>query len=142
MFKLAADQGHAEALYNLGVMYAKGQGVVQNYKKASGKLAETRDMLGRSLALFDVCQRPRRSEEFKEAFKWYKLAANQGHAGAQTNLGAMYAKGRGVAQDYKEAFKWYKLAADQGHAGAQFGLGLMYAKGQGVVQLQEGIQVV
>ena len=35
---------------------------------------------------------------------------------AQAHLGAMYDKGRGVAQDYAAALKWYRLAADQGNA--------------------------
>ena len=32
-----------------------------------------------------------------EAARWYRLAADQGHAGAQYNLGLMYANGRGCA---------------------------------------------
>ena len=32
--------------------------------------------------------------------KWFRLAADQGDAIAQCNLGAMYAKGQGVPQDY------------------------------------------
>ena len=66
--------------------------------------------------------------------KWYRLAADQGNASAQFNLGVMYAKGEGVPQDYAEAVKWFRLAADQGDAMAQFNLGVMYAKGQGVPQ--------
>ena len=37
---------------------------------------------------------------------------------SQYNLGKMFAKGRGVAQDDAEAVRWYRLAAAQGHAGA------------------------
>ena len=33
-----------------------------------------------------------------EAVKWYRLAAEQGTADAQYNLGVRYAKGRGVPQ--------------------------------------------
>ena len=68
------------------------------------------------------------------AFNALKNAADQGDAGAQFNLGVMYAKGQGVAQDYAQAVSWYRKAADQGNAGAQFNLGFMYAKGQGVAQ--------
>ena len=64
---------------------------------------------------------------------WTK-AANQGHAGAQYNLGVMYEQGQGVAQNNVEAVRWYRKAADQGHAQAQFNLGCMYAEGQGVAQ--------
>ena len=63
-----------------------------------------------------------------------KKAADQGNAKAQYNLGVMYDKGTGVAQDYKEAIKWYQKAADQGYASAQYNLGVMYANGDGVIQ--------
>ena len=66
--------------------------------------------------------------------RWYKLAATQGDADAQVNLGNMYGKGEGVAQDYAEAMRWYKLAAAQGDLDAQFNIGQMYDKGDGVAQ--------
>ena len=47
-----------------------------------------------------------KSRNYKEATKWYKKAANQGHAYAQTNLGTLYANGQGVRQNYKKAAKW------------------------------------
>jgi TPR repeat protein len=62
------------------------------------------------------------------------LAAEQGDASAQFNLGMMYAKGEGVLQDHTKAAKWWKLAAKQGCAQAQFTYGGMYLKGQGVLQ--------
>ena len=68
-------------------------------------------------------------QDYKEAVKWYRLAAEQGHAKAQYNLGLMYDNGEGVPQDYKEAVKWYRLAAEQGVASAQTNLGFMYYNG-------------
>jgi TPR repeat protein len=73
-------------------------------------------------------------QDHTKAMKWYRLAADQGHAGAQYNLGMKYAKGEGVLQDYAEAVKWYRLAADQGLAGAQSNLGVVYSQGKDVVQ--------
>jgi hypothetical protein len=73
-------------------------------------------------------------QDDKTAVKWLTLAAEQGNARAQNNLGGMYDNGRGVTQDDKTAVKWYTLAAEQGVAEAQFNLGLMYADGQGVPQ--------
>ena len=55
-------------------------------------------------------------QDYKEAVKWYRLAAEQGYAAAQYNLGLMYRNGDGVPQDYQEAVKWYRLAAEQGDA--------------------------
>jgi TPR repeat protein len=68
------------------------------------------------------------------AFTLFTKAANQGHAGAQYNLGLMYAAGRGVKQDYAQAVAWYQKAANQGYANAQYNLGVRYANGQGVKQ--------
>jgi TPR repeat protein len=73
-------------------------------------------------------------QDYAEAVKWYRLAAQQGNASAQFNLGFRYDNGQGVVQDYVEAVKWYRLAAQQGNASAQYNLGLMHAKGKGVVQ--------
>ena len=61
-----------------------------------------------------------------------RLAAEQGDAGAQHDLGVMYANGQGVPQDYQEAVKWSRRAAEQGEDYAQFVLGGMYFLGQGV----------
>ena len=58
-----------------------------------------------------------------KAVRWYRLAAEQGHAYAQYNLGLMYRQGEGVPQDDAEAVRWYRLAAEQGDAVAQFNLG-------------------
>jgi uncharacterized protein len=63
---------------------------------------------------------------------WYRKAAEQGHAAAQNNLGAMYAHGRGVPQDYAAAASWYRKAAEQGNAMAQYNIGVLYEDGQGV----------
>ena len=73
-------------------------------------------------------------QDYVTAAKLMRVAADQGKAKAQYNLGLMYEDGQGVTQDYKEAVNWYRLSADQGDADAQYNLGLMYANGQGVTQ--------
>ena len=69
-----------------------------------------------------------------EAVRWYRLAAEQGDASAQLDLGVMYATGEGVPQDAAEAVRWFRLAAEQGDASAQFNLGVRYDTGEGVPQ--------
>ena len=66
-------------------------------------------------------------EDDEEAVRWYRLAAEQGHASAQYNLGVMYHEGHGVPEDNAEAVRWYRLSVEQGFAAAQHTLGLMYA---------------
>ena len=44
------------------------------------------------------------------AVRWYRLAAEQEHAGGQYNLGWMYQNGRGVPQDEGAAYMWFSIA--------------------------------
>ena len=69
---------------------------------------------------------------YTEAAKWFRKAADQGHADAQYGLGMFYNEGIGVPKNYTEAVKWYRKAAEQGLAEAQYGLGLCYYNGWGV----------
>ena len=50
-------------------------------------------------------------QDYAEAVKWYRLAADQGVAAAQHDLGVMYLKGQGVPQNYVLAHMWFNLAA-------------------------------
>jgi hypothetical protein len=73
-------------------------------------------------------------QDYNEAEKWFRKAAEQEWSEAQFNLGMMYSKGEGVPQDYKEAVKWFTKAAEQGLSKAQFNLGTMYGDGKGVIE--------
>jgi TPR repeat protein len=73
-------------------------------------------------------------EDYAEAARWYRKAADQGDTFAQWMLGTMYENGQGVGQDYAEAAHWYRKAADLGDADAQWLLGRMYWHGKGVAQ--------
>jgi TPR repeat protein len=67
---------------------------------------------------------------------WIPLARN-GNALAQNNLGVMYQKGLGVAQDFRKAHSWFEKAAAQNLAEANVNLGLLYFDGLGVTQDQQ-----
>ena len=54
-------------------------------------------------------------QDYAEAMKWYRLAAEQGHAYAPYYLGQMYRKGKGVPQDYAIAHMWYDIGSANGH---------------------------
>eukprot|EP01006_Ploeotia_vitrea_P052431 TRINITY_DN67685_c0_g1_i2.p1 TRINITY_DN67685_c0_g1~~TRINITY_DN67685_c0_g1_i2.p1 ORF type:complete len:828 (-),score=363.34 TRINITY_DN67685_c0_g1_i2:58-2307(-) len=66
--------------------------------------------------------------------RWYRLAADNGHAGAQCSLGLCYWHGIGVAKSLTDAAMWYRRAADQGNAVAQSNVGACYKLGAGVDQ--------
>ena len=146
-----AEQGDALAQFFLAMMYAEGKGVpadeemMAKWLRRAVEQGEIKELLrlfaaevGQESAelLFGVgvmyAEGIGGPTVYKEAVKWYRLAAEQGHAEAQGRLGVMYAKGEGVPVDDKEAVKWYRLAAEQGLALAQAKLGLMYADGLGV----------
>jgi uncharacterized protein len=75
--------------------------------------------------------------DFDEAVKWLRMAADQGDAGAQNNLGTLYLQGEGVKQGDKEAVKLFRKAAEQGTAAAQANLGNCCAMGRGIPQSWE-----
>jgi len=74
------------------------------------------------------------TQDYAEALKWYRKAADEGEAGAQSEIGVMYNDGQGVTQDHAEALKWFRKAAEQGEARGLFNLGIAYSKGSGVPQ--------
>jgi serine/threonine protein kinase len=67
-----------------------------------------------------------------EAAKFYRVAANWGHAAAQCKLGVCYEEGLGVNPSLTTAADLYKQAASQRHADAQYRLGVCYEEGWGV----------
>ena len=73
-------------------------------------------------------------QDYARSASIFMRRAELGQAEAQTYLGYMYAKGKGVPQDYVAAAQWLRRAADQGFPTAQFLLGLLYDKGHGVKQ--------
>ncbi len=59
------------------------------------------------------------TKDYAEAVRWYRKAAEQNYAKAQSNLADCYENGRGVMKDDAEAYKWLLLAAGQGDARAK-----------------------
>ncbi len=142
----AVEQNYPPAQYELAEIYRTGLwGVVKDSEKA--------------LELFTKAATPNLSEgspykkgyapaqhnlatmyatgsgverDFKEALRWYQMAAEQGIAESQFSLGLVYLKGNGINQNFKEAAKWYQMAAEQELARAQHGLAEMYNEGKGV----------
>jgi uncharacterized protein len=88
-FQPLAEQGNADAQYNLGQMYRKGQGVPQNHKTAA-KWYKLVAEQGDAVAQFHLGVMYEHGEgvpqNHKTAVKWYKLAAEQGDAFAQRKM--------------------------------------------------------
>jgi len=67
----------------------------------------------------------------RRAAEWYRLAAKQGHAPAENNLGLLIAKGE-VAGTHAEAAALFAEAVESDFAPAECNLGLMHLLGVGV----------
>jgi TPR repeat protein len=66
-----------------------------------------------------------------QAVSWFQKAADRGYAEAQSDLGEMYANGRGgLAKDDAQAVSWYQKAAAQGYTQANVAIADVYARQQ------------
>jgi len=72
------------------------------------------------------------AESESEAFRWFRLAAEQGEPVAQSRLGSMFERGQGVAADSREAAFWHEQAARSGNVRAMHNLAIAHADGAGV----------
>ena len=66
----------------------------------------------------------------EEALRWYRKAAELGHARSQYNMAVSLDDGDGIRQDQERAFYWYKKAAAQNHPKALYNLGVKYFHGE------------
>lgn len=131
-----AEQGNAEAQFEIGALYNFGEDGIQKdlreavkwYKKSADQgYALAQRALGSCYACGTGVEK-----DTQDAVKWFRKAAEQGDSAAQCMLGDHYAAGEGVKKDMKEAVKWFRMAAEQGDFSAQHALGDCYAKGEGV----------
>ena len=97
--RVRAEQGHALAQYNLGLMYANGEGVPQDDKEAFNWYRKSAEQ-GHAGAQVNLGLMYTNGEgvpqDDKQALKWFRKAAEQGDAQAQVNLGVMYEEGAGT----------------------------------------------
>ena len=89
---------------------------------------------GDSGAQYELGLRAEQRQDYREAFKWFQLAAKQGLNGAQVDLAYLYVTGFGTVKDLEQAVHWYSLAAAQGNPNGEYSLGICYLHGEGVEQ--------
>ncbi len=135
-----ANQGDAQAEYDLGRMYYWGRGVPRDYAQANywHQKAAAQGLAKAECAIGGLYYYGRGLDQsYADALVWYRKAADQGDAEAQDALGSMSYYGRGMPQNYSEAFVWYKKSASQGYAEAEFDIGYLYSYGLGVARDRE-----
>jgi TPR repeat protein len=117
LWLIGANEGNAEAQFNIAVMYSRGEGVAQNNAKAIEWYTHSADQ-GYAPAQYNLGaayldgQIVKGSEAL--AASWWLKAAKQGFVQAQFNIGSLYCRGIGVAQDTEQCKHWYGKAADNG----------------------------
>ncbi len=135
--KARAANGDSAAQAELGLRYALGSGVPQDYIKAR-QWWEQAAAQGNASAHFNLGMLYDKGDgvpqDYVKARQWYEAAAAQEHARAKFLIGRLYELGRGVPQDNAQARQWFEQAAAQGDAMAQTNLGWLYYNGQGVSQ--------
>ena len=130
-----AKAGDAAAQYDIGVLYAQGSGLVQDYASAASwfHAAAAQGVVDAQYNLGVLYERGLGvAANPIDAVNWYRSAADQNNASAQYNLAIAYTEGRGTEQDLAAAARWYKRAAQRGLAPAMFNLAIFYERGQGV----------
>lgn len=97
-YRKAADQGHSLAQFNLGVMYAQGQGIARDEaqsvvwfdKAARGGDGAAQFNLGKSCHRASLNKTTGPARELRtEAYKWFQLAAAQGYQGSDAALNTL-----------------------------------------------------
>lgn len=70
-------------------------------------------------------------QNYVEAEKWYRAAANQGNPNAMRGLGRLYLQGQAVEKDYAQAYFWFQLGQKRLPTNSKLALeGLAEAKGK------------
>lgn len=123
----AARSGHAGAQNNLGVLYSKPD-CLEMIRIRSADEGSTWRCTRLPTGGAGV------PEDDAKAVRYFTLAADQGLAIAQSNLGTMYAKGTGTPKNDREAVRWFGLAAAQNSPEGQNNWGFMLAHGRGTAQ--------
>lgn len=119
----AADRGDAEAMVNLGYLYAGGQGVrrdpdmaLELYRRA----AKSGD--GEAMNAVGYRYNFAAPPDYPKAIDWYCRAVFAGNPRAMNNLALLFYHGEGVAQDRDEARSLWQQSSDRGHLNAMANL--------------------
>jgi localization factor PodJL len=135
--RAAALKGDPAAAYEVGMRFADGKGVPQNFDEAA-KWYDRAAQAGIVPAIFRLGTFYEKGLGVKKdpdlARRYYVQASEHGNAKAMHNLAVMDADGGGKGANYTSAAQWFRKAADHGVADSQFNLGILYARGIGVEQ--------
>lgn len=111
-FKMAADKGVRSAQYNLGVLYATGDGVGKDVEEAFKWYARAAEN-GHATAQYNLGIFYRdglgTAADARKAIEWLARAAENGNVFAQINLARMFTLGNGVPRNLGRAYTWLEV---------------------------------
>ncbi len=114
--RLAADQGHADAINFVGYQYYQGWGVPKSFPIAFGYFKAVADKS--SWAMFNLgdCYFgvPGVDQDMTKAVECWKKAGEMGHGAAAAKVAMAYMSGEGAAPNKDDAARWAAKAADFG----------------------------
>lgn len=119
-YKRAADRGYAGAQVVLGFCYESGIRPISFVEETERALQKQKHVL------------TIKEGNHRQAFEYYRKAAEQKYVCAQYRMGRCYEYGIGIKKDFTAAAKWYGFAANQNYAPAQYSLGFYYEHGMGI----------
>ena len=114
----AADAGDINGMAYLGSCYADGWGIERDMDKAKPYLQEAADQ-GQVEAISKLGEVAMEEENWFEAVKRFREAAEQGYPRAENFLGILYAEGMGVQRNLRSAEEWFRRSEAQGDPDAR-----------------------
>jgi TPR repeat protein len=99
--KLSADRGHFRGIVQFAGLLENGVGVQRDHERAEALLAKAHSKqyaVNQNNYAFDLELGNGCRPQPEEAVKYYRIAAENGNAGAMQNLGFCYTNGSGVPQ--------------------------------------------
>ncbi|XP_064608112.1 DAP3-binding cell death enhancer 1-like [Liolophura sinensis] len=132
-YSLAAASDHAEAVYNLALVYLQGgQGMEPDPDKGLTLMNKAAKLgLRQAQTYLGVHYTREENEDMTKAVKLFKAAAAQKDPEAQYFLGICYEQGWGTDQNECKAGELYREASAAGHDGAMYNLGVFHEYGMG-----------
>lgn len=137
-FSLAAEAGDAIGQRNLGTLYFKGEGGVEQDDAAALELyrlaAEQGDAAAQDMLSWMLLEGQGGELDPVEARRWALAAAEQGIATSMTRLGLIAHNALGMDRNAEEAARWWYEAARRGEPDGQAMLGAALHLGAGVAR--------
>jgi TPR repeat protein len=132
-YQKAAEKGNKIAQHSLGYLFLEGQGPKKDNEQAIFwfKKAVAQENMDSYIYLARLLYDGNDSTKYSEAFRLFKILADEENAESQFKLGVVYLEAKGVEGSDEKAFEWIKDSAAQNYLDALYKLSYLYENGIG-----------